>query len=57
MDSFSVVDRKAHNITMTIKGAMYISLNDLSLNRNIGKLWLYHIWNEVLFNNPALHLK
>ena len=36
---------------------MYIRVNDKFLNGNIGKFLLPHIWDEVLFNTPALNLK
>ena len=44
------------NIARTIKEAMFIRVNDSSFNRNIGKFQPSHIWNEVLFNTPDLHL-
>ena len=37
VDNVPIVGMKAHNITRTIKEAMYIRVNDPSLNRNIGK--------------------
>ena len=56
MDNFSIVGTEAHNITRTTNEAMYLSINDPSLDRNIGKLQLHHILYEVLLNTPALHL-
>ena len=53
MHNFSIVGSEV--ITRTIKETMYIRVNDSSLNRNIGKL--SYIWDEVLFNTPALHLR
>ena len=41
----------------TIKEALYIRVNDPSLNRNIDKYHLPHIWDEVLFNISELKLK
>ena len=38
----------------TIKEALYIRVNNPSLNRNIGKYHLPHIWDEVLFNTWEL---
>ena len=35
---------------------MYIRTNDPSLNRNVGKYHLPHIWDEVLFDTPELKL-
>ena len=40
-----------------IKEAIYIRVNNLSLNRNIGKYHLPHIWDEVLFNITKLKIK
>ena len=47
---------EAHNFARTIKKAMYIRINDPFLKRNVGKCQLSHIWDEVLFSIPALHL-
>ena len=41
----------------TSKEAIFIRVNDPSLNSNIGKFQLPHIWNEVLARSPELHLK
>ena len=41
----------------TIKKAPYISVNNPSLNRNIGKYHLPHIWDEVLFNTSEYKIK
>ena len=40
-----------------IKEALYIRVNNPSLNKNIGKFHLPHIWDEVLFNTSELKLK
>ena len=40
-----------------IREAIFIRVNDPSLNRNIGKFQLPHIWDEVLAKSPELHLK
>ena len=37
VDIFSFVDREAHSITRTIMEAMFIRVNDPSLNKNLGK--------------------
>ena len=52
-----IVGREVHAIARTIREAMFIRVNDLSLNSNIGKYQLPPIWDEVLFNSPDLHLK
>ena len=46
--------REDQNLLMLIKEAIYIRVNNPSLNRNIGKYHLPHIWDEVLFNISEL---
>ena len=50
VENFSIMGREVHNITRTIKEAMYIRVNDQSPNRTIGKFQLMHKWDEVLLN-------
>ena len=57
LDSFSIVGRGSHITTSTIKETRLIRINDPSLNRNIDKFQLQHIWDEVLLNTPGLHLR
>ena len=57
IDNFSIVGREDQNLTRTIKEALYIRVNNPSLNKNIGKYLLPHIWDEVLFNSPELKLE
>ena len=56
IENFGIVRRKDQNLTRTIKEALYIRVNDPSLNRDIGKYHLPHIWDEVLFNISELKL-
>ena len=42
--NFSIVGREDHNLTRAMKEALFIRVNDPSLNRNIGKYHLPHIW-------------
>ena len=42
------VGREDQTLMRTIKEALYIRVNNPSLNRNIGKYHLPHIWDEVL---------
>ena len=46
IDNFSIVGREDQNLMRTIKEALYIRVNNPSLNRNIGKYHLSHIWDE-----------
>ena len=54
IDNFSFVWREDQNLIRAIKEAIYIRVNNPSLNRNIGKYHLPHIWDEVLINIPEL---
>ena len=42
VDNFSIMGRESHNITRTIKEATFITVNDLSFDRNIGRFQLSH---------------
>ena len=57
LHNFSIVDREDQGIARTIKEAILIRVNDPSLNRNIGKYQLLHIWDEVLVKSPELKFK
>ena len=63
IDNFSIVGREDKNLARTIKEYIYIyiyiyiKLNNPSLNTNIGKYHLPHIWDEALFNTSELKLK
>ena len=57
LDNFSIVGREDQCIARTIKEAILIRVNDTSLNRNIGKYQLPHIWDEVLVKSPELKFK
>ena len=57
IDNFSILWREDQNLMRTIKEALYIMVNNPSLNRNICKYHLSHIWNAVLLNISELNLK
>ena len=57
IDNSSIVGREDQNLKRTIKEALYIRSNNPSLNKNIGKYHLPHIWDEVLVNISELQLK
>ena len=57
IENFSIVGREEQNLMRAIKEALYIRVNNPSLNRNIGKYCLPLIWDEVLFNTSGLKLK
>ena len=54
---FTIVDMESQGVTRNIKEAMYIYVNDPSLNRNFGKYQLPHIWDQVLQDTPSLQFK
>ena len=56
-DNFQMIGREDHGIARTIKEPIYIRVNNLILNRNIGKFNLHHISNRVLLNTPGLKIK
>ena len=57
LNNFSIVGREEQNLSRLIKESMFIRVNNPSLNRNIGKYHLPHVWDEVLINNIELKLK
>ena len=56
-DNFQIIGREDHDIARTIKESIYIRVNNTTLNRNIGKFNLHHIWDRVLLNPPGLKIK
>ena len=40
-----------------LKESIYIRVNNPTLNRNIGKFNLHHIWDRVLLNTTGLKIK
>ena len=52
LECFIIVDRESQDVTRTIKEAMYIQVNDPSLNRKLGKYQLPYIWDDVLHAIP-----
>ena len=57
IENFSIVGREDQNLKRAIKEALFIRVNNPSLNRNIGTFHLPHIWDKVLFNTSELKLK
>ena len=53
-DNFSIIGREGQDITRLIKESIFISVNNPTLNRNIGKFQLSHIWDRVLFGTPNI---
>ena len=55
--NFNIVGREDQSLNRWIKEALFIRVNNPSLNKNIGKYHLPHIWDEVLHNTSELKLK
>ena len=45
-----------HGLARTTKESIYIRVYNPTLNRNVGKYNLHHIWDRVLFNTPDLKI-
>ena len=57
IENFSIVGREDQNLKRAIKEALFIRINNPSLNRNVDKSYLPHIRDEVLFNTSEPKLK
>ena len=55
-NNFQIIGREGHNLASNIKESIYIRVNNLPLNNNIGKFNLSHIWDRVLLNTKGLIL-
>ena len=55
-DKFNIIGREDRDLARKIKEAIYIRVNNPSLNRNVGKYHLSHLWDRVLFNTPGLKI-
>ena len=55
-DNFNIIGKEDHGLARIIKESVYIRVNNPTLNRNIGKYNLNHIWDKVLLNTPTLKL-
>ena len=56
-NNFQTIGREGQNLARNIKESIYIRVNNPSLNNNIGKFNLSHIWDRVLLNTKGLTLK
>ena len=55
-NNFNIIGSEDQDLARTIKEAIYIRVNNPTLNRNIGRNNLNHIWDRVLFNTPGLKM-
>ena len=56
MVNFKIIGREENSLARTIKESMYIRVNSPTLNRNIGKYKLPHIWGRVLHTMSELKM-
>ena len=55
-NNFQIIGREGHNLARNIKESIYIRVNNPTLNNNIGKFNLSHIWDTILLNTKGLTL-
>ena len=56
-NNFQIIGREGHNLARNIKESIFISINNPTLNNNMGKFNLPHIWDRVLLNTQGIKLK
>ena len=56
-EQFCIVHKEVNNHSRTIKEAMFICVQDPTLNINLGKYQLLHIWDNLLQASPTLQHK
>ena len=54
--NFKIIGRDRHHLSKYIKESKFIRVNNPTLNSNVHKFNLPHIWNRVLINTPGLKL-
>ena len=57
VENFKIIGREGHNMARRVKEAMYIRVNNPTLNRNIGKYNLPHLWDGILHSIPELKIR
>ena len=55
-NNFQIIGREGHNLARDFKESIYIRVNNPTLNNNIGKFNLSHIWDRVLLDTKGLTL-
>ena len=55
-DKSNIIGREGRDLARTIKEAIYIRVNNPSLNRNVGKYHVSHLWDRVLCNTHSLKI-
>ena len=54
---FNIINKETLGFSRTTKEAVFIRVNDPTLNRNLRKYQLLHVWDSVLQETPTLQLK
>ena len=54
---FNIIHKEMLGFCRTIKEALFIRVNDPTLNGNLGKYQLLHVWDSILQETPMLQLK
>ena len=55
-NNFQIIGREGHNLARNIRESIYIRVNNPTLNNNIGKFNLSHIWDRSYLNTKGLTL-
>ena len=55
-NNFKIIGREGHHLSRYIKESIFVRVNSPTLNNNVGKFNLPHIWDKVLINTPGLKL-
>ena len=55
-NNFQIIGREEHHLSRYIKESIFIRVNNPTLNNNVGKFNLPHIWDRVLINTLGLKL-
>ena len=53
-NNVNIICRESQVLIRLIRESIYVRVNNLKFNRNIGKFHLNHIWDRVLFSTPNL---
>ena len=56
-NTFQIIGREGRGLARNIKKSIFIRVNNPTLNSNIGKFTLPHMWDRVLLNTPGCTLK
>ena len=56
VENFKIIGREGHIMARAVKEAMYIRVNNPTLNSNIGKYNLPHLWDRILHSIPELKI-